>query len=45
VSFVAETETDSYHPKIFEVAFRQFFRDVQSKRTSTEWKMIKSYAV
>jgi hypothetical protein len=45
VSFVAETETGSYQPKFFEVALRKFFKDVQSKRTSTEWKMIKSYAV
>jgi hypothetical protein len=36
------TETDSRYPKF---PARNFFRDVQSKRNKTEWKMIKGYAV
>jgi hypothetical protein len=32
VSFVAETQTDSYPQKFFVVVARNFFRDVQSKQ-------------
>jgi hypothetical protein len=33
VSFVAETETDSYHKKFFVLVSRNFIREVQSNKS------------